>query len=150
MVFFFLCLLDTVFKIKQGILYLNSTSLPPLRYIDISFKNLFGNYLAVAFIYLRVSLPGSLDRLPRVPPVSIFFFLSFRHPPFRLSFPFVSVGSAKVGIFSQLPNKIIFIFSAPLFSSNTFSTAPPGAFPSLPDRVAKVTTFSLSPRTISK
>ena len=84
-----------------------------MRYIDISFKNLFGSVpRGGLFIYLRVSVSAGLIRPAYVSSVSISFFLSSRHPPFRsFCFPFVSVGSAKVGIFFKLPNKIIFIFS---------------------------------------
>jgi len=64
------------------------------------------------FIYLRVGFSESRIRLPYFSPVSIFFICLPRHPPPGLFLPFLSVGSAKVGIFFELPNKIIFIFSA--------------------------------------
>jgi hypothetical protein len=55
----------------------------------------------------------SLDRLfPVSARFNLFVSSLPRHPPLDF-FPFLSVGSAKVENFSQLPNKIIFIFSFP-------------------------------------
>jgi hypothetical protein len=56
-------------------MYFDRYSITSLRYIDISFKNLFGTNLAVAsFIYLRVSVAAGRIRPAYVSSVSIFFY----------------------------------------------------------------------------
>ena len=130
-----------------------------MRYIDISFKNLFGSVpRGGLFIYLRVSVSAGLIRPAYVSSVSISFFLSSRHPPFRsFCFPFVSVGSAKVGIFFKLPNKIIFIFSFVLKVNHYHSSLANNPYSQsfifslfLPKRDAKVIIFSIPAKLILK
>ena len=55
--------------------------------------------LTVAFIYLRVSVSESLSCLSSVSSVSIFFCLPSATSAASAFLPFLSVGSAKVGIF---------------------------------------------------
>ncbi len=111
-----------------------------MRYIDISFKNLFGSVPRGGLLYIfGFSVSNGLVRPSSSSPVSILFFPS-RHPPFWFVIPFVSVGSAKVGIFFELPNKIIFIFRS-FFLIPSFQYADVIQLSALPNRAAKVAIF---------
>lgn len=105
-------------------MYFDSYFNTSLRYIDISFKNLLtvvaSRPVRIYFAFIRcpflVVRSGALNpyhatlNTQLVIAISIFFYSSSRHPPFRfsLSFPF---GIAKVEIFFQFARKKIYFFS---------------------------------------
>ena len=94
------------------------------------------------YIYLQTSVRLSRIRL------SLFFvcfnlvFIIVMTSATWSFFPFLSVGSAKVEIFSQLPNKINFIFSLLFFSLAFQFAGLSTSAPFLPKRDAKVMIFS--------
>ena len=124
-------------------MYFNQYSIKPAFATLTSLLRTFSaHYLTVAFsIYLQVFGFGwSYSSSLCFPPVSILFSNrnDIRHLIF---FPSLSVGSAKVEIFSELPNKIILFFSS-FFSLQPFNMPVfKTSFLLFPNRDAKVMIF---------
>ena len=112
-------------------MYFDQYSITSLRYIDISFKNFVTFNLTVGrFISFGFSSGRSCSSCLCFNPFQSFSVCFLQHPLLSF-FPFLIVGSAKVRIFSELPNKINFILLSSFFSSSPyFNTLMLISFPS--------------------
>jgi hypothetical protein len=121
------------------------TPLPRYATLTSLLRTLWPVTSRLAFISLNLSSEKSCSSFPCFGLFNLVLF-AFRNIRCSAFLPFLSVGSAKVRIFSEIPNKINFIF-LPFFSSfPLFQYAGVNQLSVLPNRAAKVAIFS-SPAT---